>query len=221
MAKQPTTTSWGRANQRRRTRKDLLSAAARLLKAGGRPPDMDAVAAEAMVSRATAYRYFPSIETLLTEAPLDGAFPDPAQTFADDPSTDPAERVDRAEALLHDMVYRNEPQLRLMVAASLERKARTASGNDGEKDLPVRQNRRTALIEAALAPARKRLTRPVYANLCAALALLFGPESMIVFSDVLNVDARIARRVKAWAARALVKAALEESQPGRRQHAGS
>src|SRR4029078_10503734 len=97
---------------------------------------------------------------------------------------------DRAEALLHDMVYRNEPQLRLMVAASLERKARTASGNDGEKALPVRQNRRTALIEAALAPARKRLTRPVYANLCAALALLFGPEAMIFFRGLLKVGAR-------------------------------
>jgi len=55
----------GRANQRRRTRKDLLAAAARLLKAGGPPPDMDAVAAEAMVSRATVYRYFPDRNSLM------------------------------------------------------------------------------------------------------------------------------------------------------------
>src|SRR3954471_5226216 len=112
----------GRENQRRRTRKDLLAAAAPPLKAGAAPPpDMDAVAAEAMVSRATAYRYFPSIEALLVEAPLDGAVPDPRQVFGegegDASAGDVAERVDRAEALLHDMVYRNEPQLRLMVAA--------------------------------------------------------------------------------------------------------
>ena len=206
-----TTASPGRANQRLRTRKDLLAAAARLLKAGGPPPDMDAVAAEAMVSRATAYRYFPSIEALLVEAPLDGAAPDPQQVFGADDSPDVAERVDRAEALLHDMVYRNEPQLRLMVAASLERKAKGAGEGGGGTDLPVRQNRRTPLIEAALAPARRRMTRAVYTNLCAALALLFGPESMIVFSDVLNLDAKAARRVKSWAARALVNAALDES----------
>lgn len=201
----------GRENQRRRTRKDLLAAAARLLRAGGPPPDMDAVAVEATVSRATAYRYFPSVEALLVEAPLDGAVPDPEQVFGNDTSTDVAERVDRAEALLHDMVYRNQPQLRLMIAASLERKAR-----EGEGDIPVRQNRRTPLIEAALVPARRRLGRTAYANLCAALALLFGPESMIVFSDVLNLDAKTARRVKSWAARALVKAAMEEPEARRR-----
>ena len=200
-----TKTPPGRVNQRHRTRKDLLAAAARLLK-GGRTPDMDAVAAEAMVSRATAYRYFPSIEGLLVEAPLDGAIPDPRDIFAGDRSADPAHRIDRAEAALHEMVYRNEAQLRLMVAASLEHKARGLT--DG---VPVRQNRRGALIAAALAPARARFTRSSYDKLCAALALVFGPESMIVFSDVLGMDERSARKVKSWAARALVRAALAES----------
>jgi AcrR family transcriptional regulator len=195
----------GRANQRQRTRKDLLAAAARLLKAG-RTPDMDAVAAEAMVSRATAYRYFPSIEALLVEAPLDGAIPDPRDVFAGDDSPDPAHRIDKAEAALHEMVYRNEAQLRLMLAASLEHKARGLT--DG---VPVRQNRRAGLIAAALAPARGRFTRSSYEKLCAALALIFGPESMIVFGDVLGLDERSARRVKSWAARALVRAALEQS----------
>ena len=195
----------GRANQRQRTRKDLLAAAARLLKAG-RTPDMDAVAAEAMVSRATASRYFPSIEALLVEAPLDGAIPDPCDVFAGDDSADPAHRIDKAEAALHEMVYRNEAQLRLMLAASLEHKAKGLT--DG---VPVRQNRRAGLIAAALAPARGRFTRSSYEKLCAALALIFGPESMIVFGDVLGLDERSARRVKSWAARALVRAALEQS----------
>src|SRR4051812_26045566 len=110
----------GRANQRLRTRKDLLAAAARLLKAG-HSPDMDAVAREAMVSRATAYRYFPSVEALLVEAPLDGAVPDPDAVFTGDASTDPADRADRAEAAMHEMVYRNAAQLRVMLAASLTR----------------------------------------------------------------------------------------------------
>ena len=65
----------GRANQRDRTRKDLLSAAARLLKEGANP-SMEDLAAAAMVSRATAYRYFPNLDALLAEAPLEprGAF---------------------------------------------------------------------------------------------------------------------------------------------------
>src|SRR5688572_30184774 len=158
-----------RDNQRHRTRKDLLAAAARLFKEG-RTPDMDDVAAEAMVSRATAYRYFPSIESLLTEAPLDGATPQADEIFAGDRSTDPVARIEKAEAALHAMVYRNEAQLRLMLADSLQRKARGLA-KDG---IPIRQNRRAALIEVALEPARDRFTDSAYGKLIAALSLIFG-----------------------------------------------
>jgi hypothetical protein len=167
-----------------------------------------------MVSRATVYRYFPRIEALLVEAPLEGATPDPALIFAGDASTDPAERVDKAEAALHKMLYSNEAPLRVMLAASLDRGAKGRAAGDG---LPVRQNRRSGLIEAALTPARARFTTDVYGKLVATLALIFGPESMIVFRDVLALDEKAARKVKSWAVRALVRAALEES-AGRGRH---
>lgn len=196
-----------RSNQRHRTRKELLAAAARLMKQGG-APDMDEIAAEAMVSRATAYRYFPSIETLLVEAPLDGLIPVVEDVFpASDTSTDPVERAARAEAALHQASYRNESQLRLMLAASLERVA-NEKARDG---VPVRQNRRTPLIEAALAPARRKMSKATHARVCAALAVFCGPESMIVFQDVLGIDEKAAQKVKAWAVRELVRAALRES----------
>src|SRR5690606_5274731 len=62
--------SGGRANQLRRTRKDLLQAAARLT-SQGRDPSLEEIAEEAMVSRATAYRHFPDVTALLVEAALD------------------------------------------------------------------------------------------------------------------------------------------------------
>jgi AcrR family transcriptional regulator len=198
----------GRPNQRHRTRKDLLSAASRLLKQG-RLPTIDDVAAEAMVSRATAYRYFPTIESLLVEAPIDDDAPDPAALFANDRTTDPVARVDKAEAALHDMSYRNERQLRLMLAASLQRSVSQPSAKS--PSVPLRQNRREPLIEAALTPVRAQLSPRTYRNLSASLALVFGLESMIVFQDVLNIDSASARRVKQWAIRALVQAALGES----------
>ena len=64
----------GRANQRRRTRKDLLEATTRLVRQGHQP-SLEEIAAEAMVSRATAYRYFPKLDALLLEAALDVAIP--------------------------------------------------------------------------------------------------------------------------------------------------
>jgi AcrR family transcriptional regulator len=157
-----------------------------------------------MVSRATAYRYFPSVEALLVEVPVEGATPDPQTVFADDSSTNPVQRIDRAEAALHEMCHRNEAQLRLMLAASLQR-ARTAGG-----DIPVRQNRRMPLIEAALAPARGEFSLASYKRLCAALAMVFGPESMIVFRDVLGIDEKSAWKIKSWTVQTLVRAAIEE-----------
>lgn len=191
-----------RRNQRLRTRKDILLAAARLLQSG-KTPTMEDVAEEALVSRATAYRYFPNLERLLIEAPLDEDTPDPQTLFRDDADTSAEARVDKAEAALHSMVCRNEAQLRVMLAYAL-----TQPADNG--DAPVRQNRRTPLIEAALAPVRGQLNSAAYKRLCAALAMVFGTESMIVFRDVLGVGPTEARKVKSWAVRALVRAALEE-----------
>lgn len=191
------------SNQELRTRKALLEAASRLTKRG-RKPTMDEVAEEALVSRATAYRHFPSVDVLLTEAPADDAMITPEAILSQFTSSEPEQRVDEAEAAVHDVMYRNEAQLRIMLAHAIAR----ARDDDG---VPRRQNRRGPLIEAALAPARSRFRGSDYEKLCAALALMFGPESMIVFQDVLHLDAKKARAVKSWAVRALVRAALKGS----------
>lgn len=190
----------GRWQQRKRTRKDLLQAAVRLMREG-RTPSLEEVADEAQVSRATAYRYFPNAEALLIEAPLDVATPEPETMFAGDASEDPVERLNRADAALHGMIVENEPALRVMLANALRQSAK--------QDTPVRQDRRTPLIEAALAPARARMKPADYAKLKAALALVIGTESRIVFRDVLGLDDAQAQRVRRWAIRALVDAALK------------
>lgn len=192
----------GRANQKLRTRNDLLKAAAALLKEG-RTPSLDDVAEAALVSRATAYRYFPSIEALLAEAALDVATPDAAAIFGPGMSGDPVARLEKIDAALHDMVLANEPALRLMLASALQRAAR----GEGASDTPLRQNRRTPLIEAALEPARRQLKPASIEVLAKALALVVGTEAMVVLKDVLRVDDQEARKIKKWAIRALVDAA--------------
>lgn len=201
------------SNQELRTRKDLLQAASRLMKQG-RTPTMDEVAEEALVSRATAYRHFANIDTLLVEAPIDEAVADPAAVFAGDTSDDAETRIQRAEASVHEATWRNEAQLRVMLANAIRR-------DPADDSRPVRQNRRLPLIEAALAPARDRLADADYEKLCTALAMIFGPEAMIVLRDVMRVDEDTARAVKSWAVRALVRAALQGSQPAQRVAAAS
>ena len=190
----------GRPNQKRRTRKALLEAAARLMKSGARMPTLEEVAEEALVSRATAYRYFPGVEPLLVEASLDIAMPEAHDLFGGDAPADPVARMKRADAAVDAMVHANEAAIRTMLVHSLQQKL----GGSAEP-LPARQNRRSALIEAALgeaefsAEARDQLTK--------ALALLVGSESMLVFRDVLQLHDAEARAVKDWAIEALVTAA--------------
>lgn len=198
----------GRPNQKTRTRKDLLQAASRLLQQG-RMPTLEEVAEEALVSRATAYRYFPSIEALLVEAAVDVAVPDADALFQDEPSRDPVVRLQRVAAALYDMIRANEPLLRTMLAHTIQQGARP----DEDGQLPRRQNRRTPLIEAALAPARDQFKPAALRELTRALALIMGPEATIVLQDVLQLDDADALQVKRWAIRALVDAARKPTAP--------
>jgi AcrR family transcriptional regulator len=192
----------GRPNQKRRTRKDLLQAASRLMKQGSRP-SLEEVAEEALVSRATAYRYFPSIEALLLEAALDVAAPEPEDVFRADSPDDPFLRLRMADVALDAMILANEGALRIMLANSLSHGA----GGDRGSAPPARQNRRTPLIEAAIAPARDAFDPVALDRLRKALALIIGTEARVVFTDVLQLDDDDARAVKDWAIRALVAAA--------------
>jgi len=188
--------SAGHANQKRRTRKDLLQAAVRLMKQG-RSPSMEEIAEEALVSRATAYRYFASADAVLLEAAIDITIPDAGAIFGD-VAADPVVRLERVDTALHDALVANETQFRMMLVHTLQR----APG-----EAPARQNRRTPLIEEALAPARHELRPAALKTLVRALALVIGTEAMVVFKDVLQLDDAEARRVKRWAIRALVDAA--------------
>ncbi|MDF3935584.1 TetR/AcrR family transcriptional regulator [Pseudomonas citronellolis] len=191
-----------RANQKRRTRKDLLLAAGRLLREG-RDPSLEEVAEAALVSRATAYRYFPGVEALLLEASLDLALPEPQALFAGAPD-DPLARVERLHEVFHGMLLANEKPLRMMLLNSLRQ-----AGAEGQ-GAPVRQNRRSALIEAALEPAREQFAPGALDTLGKALAMLLGIEGLVVQKDVLQLDDAEAERVTRWALRALVQAARRE-----------
>ncbi|MFN3743622.1 MAG: TetR/AcrR family transcriptional regulator [Hyphomicrobiaceae bacterium] len=195
-----------RSNQKTRTRKDLLQAAARLLKEG-RNPSLEEVAEAALVSRATAYRYFPSIDALLVEAAVDVAVPGPGEVFEGVRTRDPVERLLRADAALDDMIAANEPLLRSMLAHTIQQ----GGHRDDDGKLPKRQNRRTPLIEAALEPARGEFRPAALRELTRALGLVLGPEAFIVVKDVLQLEDADVRRLKLWVIRALVEAARKSS----------
>ena len=189
----------GRINQRLRTRKDLLEAGLRL-SAEGRQPSLDEIAAEAKVSRATAYRYFSSTEALLVEASADMSFPDLATLFAGQEAASTVDRLVRLDRVTAAMIRDHEPAIRALVVSSMQQAMKAG-------EVPVRQNRRTPAIATALEPSRQQFSPDAYAMLEKALALVIGTEAMIVFKDVLGLSDRDAAKVRRWVIEALVEKA--------------
>lgn len=101
---------------------------------------------------------------------------------------------------VEQMVAENETALRTMIASASKRPLQAA-------DVPVRQNRRLPLIEAALAPAKARIAPETYQQLVRALSLVIGTEAMLVFKDVLQLTPKQAREARRWTIRSLVEAA--------------
>lgn len=213
MRKSRSSIETGRVNQKLRTRAALLDAAAALL-ARGRTPTVDEAAAEARVSRATAYRYFPTRDDLLNETALhlDMAGADTGVREAFESLDDPADRADAAERGMHQVAFSNEAASRVLLKTSMEKWL--AEGRSGSRT-PLRQARRREWFEAALAPAGRSLGRERLDTLVSALCMLTGVEALVVLKDILGLGPRRARKVKSWAVRTLVREMMREAQAGK------
>jgi len=201
MSRHPTTTR-ERTAQKLRTRAALLTAARELV-GQGRTPTVAEVADAALVSRATAYRYFPNQEALLVELPLDEDAPTVESLFGADAPADAEDRAALVQNALYDLARDHETEFRIFLSASVTRSLRA---RDGRAD-PFRGARRSALLREALAPLGSELPDEQLERLETAVAMLVGVEAMIVSRDVLRLDHDEARRAGEWAVRQLVRAA--------------
>jgi AcrR family transcriptional regulator len=191
----------GRAAQRRRTRKAIVDATARLLEAGGEPSVAE-IATAAEVSRRTVYLHFPTLEQLLLDATL-GAMASAGAGFdADSHGPDVAARVRGLADTLQAMSARALPLGRRLIRL-------TVDSQDGHA--PRRGYRRTQWIEEAVEPLRDRLTAEQLERLVSALSMVLGWEAMIVLRDVRGLAPRAELRVTRWAAQALLDAMLAEA----------
>jgi len=196
----------GRTNQKTRTRKAILDACRELARSGAEIT-MPQVARLALVSEATAYRYFPDLVSLLQEA-LDGVWPDAAQALAPVAgSADPAERVAFACEYLLRGVQAYQGSVRAMISHTIVAPARAAA----------RPGIRFNLIDYALAPF-ERADGPAFLPLAAMadlkqdLAVVISAEALFVLTDLcgLSPDDAIASAVRT--ATTLTKAAFAELQ---------
>jgi AcrR family transcriptional regulator len=164
-----------RVNQKERTRQAIVAATRELIRTGGEVT-MPAVAKSALVSEATAYRYFPDLVSLLREA-LAGVWPSPETALAPVAgSDDPVERVACAtQALLrHVLIYQSA--VRAMIAATITRPG----------DAAARPGLRFGLIDHALRPLAA--DDAVLAQLKRDLAVVVSAEALFILTDLCGLS---------------------------------
>ena len=167
-----------RTNQLERTRSAIVAAARQLVDSGAEIR-MSAIAAEARVSEATAYRHFPDLISLLRAAVLVEDQVAVLRSVAE--GDDPVERIGQAAEILGRSVLRREGAVRALVSSTIA-KPGTA------KERPAH---RFGLIEHALAPWVERnglAGHEAVAQLVRDLAVVISAESLFTLIDLCGLD---------------------------------
>lgn len=193
----------------------LLAEAVALVRRG-RIPSVAEVAVAAQVSRATAYRYFPSRSKLVSAviaealAPVRRAIPQEGD----------------AKARLHELLDRTysrfaeyEPHMRAALQLALEHQSLEAAGLLEEE--PFRRGQRQEILRTTIAPLRPRLGARAFDRLIKALAVVYGIEAMVILKDICGANDRETEAVVRWMMDALVEAALREARPPAKRAAKS
>ena len=192
----------GRTNQKERTRRAIIDAAREVISTGGEVTMPD-VARRALVSEATAYRYFPDLASVLRDA-LTGIWLSPPQALAAVAhSDDPVERIGCATEVLAREVLLYQGAVRAMIAGAVTR--------PGTVRLP---GRRFGLIDEALRPLEDTMAvqQPArFEQLKRGLAVVLSAETLFTLTDLCGLTPELAIASAIETARSLTAAAIRSA----------
>jgi AcrR family transcriptional regulator len=195
--------SRGRTNQKARTRRAIVEACIELIRQR-QPVTMPGVAKAAMVSEATAYRYFPDLTSLLATA-LAEDWPTSSEALAPvGTSNDPVERVAFATRFLLRGVAERQAVVRSMISATIVQPELSGKARPGI---------RFGLIECALAPffdLFEAADPEVLAQLRLDLAVVVSAEALFCLTDLCGLSVEDAIDSAEKTARTLTSAALQQ-----------
>jgi AcrR family transcriptional regulator len=184
----------------------LLMEEARLLVRRGRISSVAEVAQSAGVSRATAYRYFPTrgklIGALVAEALA------PVREYVPREGEDGLARLKTLIDKTYPRFRKYEAQMRAALKLALEHKALELAGLLEEE--PFRRGQRREILRLATEPLKKKLRGPAYDRLLNALSVVYGIEPFVVLKDICDATDKETEATVRWMIEALVFYALKE-----------
>lgn len=210
----PTDPAGSPEGARAATFKRLLDTAMGMIQQDGHIPTMAEVAAKSGVSRATAYRYFPSRSALITSV-IDASL-GPVRQLAPD-NRGGRERVRELFKSTFPRFKEFEPQLRAAAQLALEQWALERAGLLQEE--PYRRGHRIRILEHAIAPLKPELPAALRDRLHKALSVIYGIESYVILKDIWGLRDRELERTVLWMADALIDASLRDAAEARKAEA--
>jgi len=191
----------GRTAQKMRTRNALIDAA-RALIASGVTPTVEDAAAQAAISRTTAYRYFPNQRDLLV-----AAYPETElrSLLGAHPPEDVTARLDVVVRAYLDTTIEHEAASRAALRLSLE------LDEAQREQLLLRQGRVITWLKEALAPLSRQLSELALTRLVYAIRASAGIEALVWLCDVAGLSRDEAKDLMIWSAHSLLRATLTDA----------
>ncbi len=190
---------------RARTRRLLIETAMKMFDSGAFP-SITEVAQEAQLSRATAYRYFPTqsalVSAIVTEtlSPIKNWRPTKQDT---------GDRIDEMLGFAFPRMLEHEGTLRAALHLSLTQWAQSRSSERPEKEKLIRGNRK-AMLQHVVEPLNQEMSPKMVERVIQSLSLVYGSEIFLVMKDIWGCDNVQLEDIGKWIAKAIVRQARED-----------
>ena len=182
----------GRTNQKLGTRNLILKTAQKFL-SSGLDFNLEDIAKEAGISRATVYRYFSNIDILAAEAGLDISTKDPRQLYEEVKGKDVEKQVLKIQHYYNNLAIDHEMLFRKYLSTVL----------DSNTSTPKRGARRMKTFELVLA--NTNYSKEEKQKLSNLFTILMGIEPIIVSKDVCGLNDDESLEILAWGVSLLFK----------------
>tara|TARA_R110002049_G_scaffold199926_1_gene370392 strand:+ start:658 stop:1263 length:606 start_codon:yes stop_codon:yes gene_type:complete len=188
----------GRINQKLETRSKILESAKQLVRQGI-DFNLEDVANNAELSRATIYRYYPNLEILSYEVGIDIGTKTPEDIIEDLKDCSLNDKILGIQNYYNDHAVNNENAFRKYLSAVLTSASEKKRGARRNKTLQL------ALMKSGLRPKEKK-------DLVHFLTILMGIEPLIVAKDVSGLDNKEFKELMSWGMKLVLKGFFEDKE---------